>query len=107
VHDRTVVQAALALRESGLSIAQIARDLGVPRPTVNDWVLGKIPRVREPLDQTTLIASLPRSYVYLLGLYLGDGCISAHPRGAFKLRIALDSRYPRIIRESSMNARTR
>jgi hypothetical protein len=23
---------------------------------------------------------LPPAYVYLLGLYLGDGCISGHPR---------------------------
>jgi hypothetical protein len=35
--------------------------------------------------------------VHLLGLYLGDGRLSAHPRGVYKLRIALDARYPRII----------
>jgi hypothetical protein len=40
---------------------------------------------------------LPPDYVYLLGLYLGDGCISAHPRDVFRLRITLDSRYPQII----------
>ena len=41
---------------------------------------------------------LPPDYVYLLGLYLGDGCLSAHPRGAAdKLRVSLDSRYPKII----------
>jgi hypothetical protein len=28
-------------------------------------------------------------------MYLGDGCLSAHPRGVFKLRISLDARYPR------------
>lgn len=36
------------------------------------------------------------SYAYLLGLYLGDGCISRHPR-AYRLRIVLDARYPSII----------
>jgi hypothetical protein len=47
-------------------------------------------------DPGTLPAA---SYAYLLGLYLGDGCISAHHRGVFRLRITLDTRYPRIIRE--------
>jgi hypothetical protein len=36
-------------------------------------------------------------YAYLLGLYLGDGCISSHPRGVFKLRVSLDNKYPQII----------
>jgi hypothetical protein len=35
-------------------------------------------------------------YTYLLGLYLGDGCISAHTR-SFSLRIYLDGVYPGII----------
>jgi hypothetical protein len=37
--------------------------------------------------------------MYALGMYLGDGCISAHPRGVFKLRVFLDVQYPRIIDE--------
>lgn len=37
-----------------------------------------------------------RSYAYLLGLYLGDGCLSVH-RGRVLLRIALDLRYQRVI----------
>ncbi|MGE5282824.1 MAG: hypothetical protein ACM3N0_10980 [Chloroflexota bacterium] len=37
--------------------------------------------------------------MYLLGLYLGDGCISRAPRDVYKLRIALDRRYPQIIEE--------
>lgn len=36
-------------------------------------------------------------YAYLLGLYLGDGHISEMNKGTFRLRITLDSRYPRII----------
>lgn len=42
-------------------------------------------------------AVLDEDYVYLLGMYLGDGCISAHPKGVYKLRVALDSKYPGII----------
>ena len=38
-------------------------------------------------------------YAELLGLYLGDGCISNGPR-AYRLRIALDKRYPGIIADT-------
>ena len=37
------------------------------------------------------------SYVYLLGLYLGDGYISEHRRSVYRLRIVLDVKYPEII----------
>jgi hypothetical protein len=36
-------------------------------------------------------------YVYLLGIYLGDGCISRHPRGVYRLRIFQDQRYSTIV----------
>jgi hypothetical protein len=39
------------------------------------------------------------TYAYLLGLYLGDGCLSRSPRDVYKLRIALDFSYPGIIGE--------
>ena len=37
------------------------------------------------------------AYAYLLGLYLGDGTISTGRRRVFRLRIALDQRYPGIV----------
>lgn len=39
------------------------------------------------------------SYAYLLGLYLGDGGITSHPRGVFRLRVFLDRAYPVIVHE--------
>ena len=42
---------------------------------------------------------LPFAYSYLLGLYLGDGSLSAHQRGVYRLRIALDRAYPIIVEE--------
>jgi hypothetical protein len=36
-------------------------------------------------------------YAYLFGLYLGDGWLAKHPRDVYRLGIALDSRYPRLI----------
>jgi len=44
---------------------------------------------------------LTDSYVYILGLYLGDGWISRHRRGVYRLRIALDARYPGIIEDAA------
>ena len=38
------------------------------------------------------------SYAYLLGMYLGDGCISKHPRTC-TLRITLDALHPAVIEE--------
>lgn len=38
-------------------------------------------------------------YAYLLGLYLGDGCISQQSKASVKLRIVQDSKYPDLIAE--------
>src|SRR5918995_359228 len=38
-------------------------------------------------------------YSYLLGLYLGDGCISQGRRGVYRLRVFLDRAYPLIVEE--------
>jgi hypothetical protein len=38
-------------------------------------------------------------YVYLLGLYLGDGLLSGHARSVWRLRIFQDMRYARLINE--------
>lgn len=44
-------------------------------------------------------SSLAADYVYLLGLYLGDGCLSAQRKGVWRLRIIQDMRYPSLIGE--------
>jgi hypothetical protein len=42
---------------------------------------------------------LPQAaFTYLLGLYLGDGYISAHHRGVFRLRVVCADAYPELIR---------
>jgi hypothetical protein len=45
------------------------------------------------------VEALPPAYTQLLGLYLGDGCLSGHPRDVFKLRVSLDARYPGVMEE--------
>ena len=99
-----LVTESMELAAEGLSTSEVARRIGVPRSTVRDWLAGRL-----PLDwhrggtvagaSTPDVDRLPASYVYLLGMYLGDGCLSAHPRGVFKLRISLDARYPGIAAE--------
>jgi hypothetical protein len=39
---------------------------------------------------------IAEDYSFVLGLYLGDGCISA-ARRTFRMRISLDARHPRVI----------
>jgi hypothetical protein len=60
-----------------------------------------VPNDFEAARPTELLCAADlRSYAYLLGLYLGDGHISAHHRGVYQLRISMDSTYPRIIGET-------
>jgi hypothetical protein len=101
MHSRATVAEALRLRATGLNNCEISRHLGVPRPTVRDWSAGKLPRSgkQDPCNQGPSAVWDPSAYVYLLGLYLGDGCISAHQRGVYRLRITLDARYPAIVTE--------
>lgn len=117
MHDRATVAEVLRLvRVERLNHCQVSRRTGIPRPTVRDWATGKLPHSFQP--KPTLygrpwgpgtcatcagaehrLDRLSTAYVYLLGLYLGDGTISKHRRGVYKLRIFLDMRYPGIVGE--------
>lgn len=114
MHGPGVVASALRLASDGLNATEISRELAVPRRTVADWLAGKLPahsRVRTTsYDPSTCeqcghqrhdFQALPDQYVYLLGLYLGDGCIATHPRSVFRMRITLDAKYPGIIAEAA------
>ena len=59
---------------------------------------------RDPAADFTL--SWAGAYAYLLGLYLGDGCLSKHPRGVYRLRITPDSRHVGIAAECAQAMRT-
>jgi len=107
-HRVETVTQSLALAAGGLSASEVSRQLGVPRSTVRDWLAGRVPIPAGHAHGAGTcancgglhdLAELPAAYVYLLGMYLGDGCLSRHPRGVFKLRISLDERYPGIAAE--------
>jgi Homeodomain-like domain len=98
VHTFRTVRAALELAAGGATATEIARELSVPRRTVVDWLRGALPRsVRGTAECATHADRLGPEYVYLLGLYLGDGCLSRHHRGVYRLRIVLDTKYPGIV----------
>src|SRR5262245_52594503 len=84
----------------GMNDCAIARRIGVPRTTVRDWRRQPAIRSRHadtPCGKVHDFAELPaNAYCYLLGLYLGDGCISRHAR-VWHLRVTLDKRYPAVI----------
>lgn len=85
------------LINSGMNDCAIARQTGIPRATICGW-RRRPPRIRTRDSRCNHdFTALPvAAYCYLLGLYLGDGCISRHPR-AWRLRIILDVKYPGII----------
>ena len=88
---------------AGLNDCQIGRRTGIPRRTVLDWRHGRYGNVRTRVDvdcPDCHVARVPsRPYAYLLGMYLGDGCISRSRKGVYRLRIVMDLRYPGIIVE--------
>ena len=102
MHPARAVDAALALAGTGATATDISRALGIPRPTVRGWLAGALPRSHRSracgrCGHEHNFGELPPEYAYLLGLYLGDGCVSAHARGVYRLRVVLDARYPGII----------
>jgi len=105
MHALHVRTEALALVDHGLNDCEIARRTGIPRSTVRDWrrptYHRKSPRARCPRCWRTTkpIGFTSEDYAELLGIYLGDGCISDLPRTA-RLRIFLDAKYPRIIQDT-------
>ena len=93
--------AAQRLIAAGVNDCEIARRLGVPRPTVRDWRTRPQTRPRPtsatPCGMVHNFSALPTAaYSYLLAMYLGDGSIS-RARRVWRLRITLDQKYPAII----------
>ena len=95
-------EAVLGLVKFGLNDCQVSRLTGVPQPTVHRM------RTSGRVASSNRTALCPRCggssldeavYAYLLGLYLGDGCLIHGRRDVFRLEIALDLRYPGIIDE--------
>ena len=103
MHRPEIREAALALVEQGVNDCEIARRLGVPRGTVRDWrrprYIARFSRCPRCWRRARRTVFSDDDYAELLGLYLGDGHISAAARTQ-RLRIFLDARYGRIVAET-------
>ena len=100
MRDAEEFDAVQRLIAAGVNDCAIARQTGVPRCTVLDW--RRRPQVRTRDSRASAcnthdFSGLPaKAYCYVLGLYLGDGCVS-RSRRVWRLRITLDKKYPGII----------
>ncbi|NEE02220.1 transcriptional regulator [Phytoactinopolyspora halotolerans] len=95
----------------GKNKSEISRATGISRFTIREWLEGRTPdfdghrvgavghaRYACPVCTDHLESLLPREeYVYLLGLYLGDGCLSVSKKGVYRLRIACCDAYPQLM----------
>jgi hypothetical protein len=80
MYDDEVRAVARAAMHSGDSLNSISKRLGISRAMLREW--------RDDPGRRAFPASCPRchtgytldvkAYSHLLGLYLGDGCLSAH-----------------------------
>ena len=97
-------ESALSLMELGRSDSEIARLIAVPRSTVSSWRRGRGSGYHRRLADVTASwrPRAPGSYCYLLGIYLGDGCIQVCPGGSAFMAITLDSIYPGIVAETRL-----
>ena len=101
-HSGKAVALVQQLHLDGYNQSQISRMTGINRSSVGEWIRdGRDPSLvtaSHASNECDLRGALPRqAYVYLLGLYLGDGCISRCPRDVFKLRITCCDAYPHLM----------
>jgi len=101
-----------ALVGTGLTHREISRRTSVPLETIRAWLHNGFPRSAlsaargcgrcgGPVHDFAELP--PETYSYLLGLYLGDGCVHRRGGRAHVLKIACDAAYPQII-ESARQA---
>lgn len=104
MRSQAEVARAKGLFAAGYTKAEIARATGIPYRTISDWLSGKTPNFNGdrggyecPVCADRLDLFPTEAYVYLLGLYLGDGTISAAARDVYKLRIVCCDAYPELM----------
>ncbi|MCJ1680199.1 helix-turn-helix domain containing protein [Streptomyces sp. APSN-46.1] len=97
MYDPITRRRALELVAQGRSLNSVSKETGISRSALRAWQvrIDPLPRLNQ-VAACTGPADSP-AYAYLLGLYLGDGCISPHPRGGHHLRIFCADAWPGLI----------
>ena len=91
----------MKLLAAGLRDSQISRRTGMPRSTISAWRHGRgVTYHRRLSPAPAWRPRRPDSYCYLLGLYLGDGCLYVSPTGFATIVITLDVAYPGIVEQA-------
>ncbi|MGW7354392.1 helix-turn-helix domain-containing protein [Streptomyces sp. NPDC054784] len=100
MYDLSTRRSVLALVDQGRSINSVSAETGISRAAIRSWRREIHPaRATVPCPRC---ASPPRppadpaAYCYLLGLYLGDGCVSRLGR-TYSLRIACAEAWPGLV----------
>ncbi|MEU3182748.1 transcriptional regulator [Streptomyces sp. NPDC006923] len=105
MYDLDTRKRAVALVAHGRSLNAVSKQTGISRASIRAWLIRiePLPRIRaqaRPCPRCLPRPSAPAdpaSYAYLLGLYLGDGCVSPQKRGGYQLRIACADAWPGLI----------
>lgn len=94
-----VIKQILLEFKSGKNKSKIAMEYGIPRSTLRYWIDNEntisVQKISDK-DISLIIKEIENNkeiYNYILGLYLGDGCISLN-KMSYKLRITQDEKYP-------------
>ncbi|GGO81562.1 transcriptional regulator [Wenjunlia tyrosinilytica] len=103
MYDLAARKRALLLLGQGLSLNATSKATGISRAAIRSWTerLEPSPRAHDcpRCQDPPRPPGPPGDYAYLLGLYLGDGCISQHLRGVHALRIACADTWPGLMDE--------
>ncbi|MFF9348550.1 transcriptional regulator [Streptomyces sp. NPDC014734] len=107
MYDLETRRRALALIDQGFSQNSVSKQTGISRAAIRSWQTrvepwrhgqsATCPRCSNPPNDF----EVPSAYVYLLGLYLGDGYIIRAKRDVYFLRIACADTWPGLIEACS------
>jgi hypothetical protein len=105
MYDKLTRIRAMAFVADGQNLSAIGRATGIARSTLRDW-RDHPEKLAESAKRTCPRCSSDRStvepqgdYAYLLGLYLGDGCISRQRKDVWTLRITCADAWPGLQEE--------
>ena len=94
------VREIVRLHKDGISQNKIHKILGFDRTTIRQILKDPEDYIKKSIPEFNLDNIDRQSYAFILGVYLGDGCISkTHKPNVLRLRIALDVKYKKLNEE--------